>query len=201
MRNRLLVINSPLPPNFGSGVSLGVFLLLGVLFAGCASSGTTSQTAPMTNRTWTGTEAESRLQAAAERWEGVPHQLGGTTPRGVDCSGLVQSVFANEFHHSLPRTTDEQVHAGTKISRSRLRPGDLVFFRPGWKKRHVGIYMSEGTFLHASSSDGVRVSSLNRSYWNEHWWQARRVLSAPEADSTITRTNSPPPRASQGMSW
>jgi hypothetical protein len=72
-----------------------------------------------------------------------------------------------------------------------------VFFRPGWKKRHVGIYLSDGEFLHASSSSGVTVSPLDRSYWQDHWWQARRVLSSGENAPAA----SPPPSASDATAW
>ncbi|MFB6247862.1 MAG: C40 family peptidase [Salinibacter sp.] len=180
--------------------SLLVLLCLGgALLAGCASSAeTSSRSVSSTDRAWTSAEAESRLRGAAKRWDGTPHQLGGTSRRGVDCSGLVQSVFANEFRVQVPRTTEQQVRAGRSVPRARLRPGDLVFFRPGWKKRHVGIYLSDGQFLHASASSGVTVSSLRRDYWTEHWWQARRLL--PMATDS-TRTSPTDPGTASTVGW
>jgi hypothetical protein len=65
---------------------------------------------------------------------------------------------------------------GTEVRRSQLQPGDLVFFRPSRKDRHVGVYLSNGEFVHASASSGVTVSSLDDRYWKRTWWQARRVL-------------------------
>ena len=179
----------------------GVCLAL-TLLTGCAgSSATTDRGGTMSERSWTDAEAETRLQNAVERWNGVPHKLGGTSQEGVDCSGLVQSVFSNEFQHPLPRTTEKQADVGTTVHQSELRPGDLVFFRPEWKKRHVGIYVSDGRFLHASSSEGVRLSELDRSYWQDHWWQARRVLSR-STDSTGQTSDRPPPEtASEDISW
>lgn len=184
----------------GTGPFLVLLCLGAVLLTGCASSAeTASRSAPSTDRAWTPAEAESRLRAAAERWDGAPHQLGGTSRRGVDCSGLVQSVFANEFRTSVPRTTEQQVRTGRSVSRARLQPGDLVFFRPEWKKRHVGIYLSDGEFLHASSSSGVTVSNLRRDYWTERWWQARRLL--PVSGDTTRTASSPDRTPSSSVGW
>ncbi|MDY7115993.1 NlpC/P60 family protein [Halomonas sp. SSL-5] len=116
------------------------------------------------------------LLAQHERWVGTPYRLGGTSRGGVDCSALVQNVFEETFRLSLPRTTGEQVSQGHPIARDELAPGDLVFFRPPGTYRHVGIYVGEGRFLHASSSRGVMISKLDNSYWRRHFWQARRAL-------------------------
>lgn len=172
-----------------------VLVFAGLALPGCTSSHPPSRAAPDTDQTWTASETEARLQAAADRWENVPHEWGGTSAEGVDCSGLIQSVFEEEFQLSVPRTTEQQSQVGRVVSRSALQPGDLVFFRIESKKRHVGIYLSDGSFLHASASEGVTISSLDRSYWADRWWHARRLLqfedesSEPLPDST-TRANS-----------
>ena len=183
----------------------GFLCLLGLIGSGCTSTQPASQNAPSTSgadaRSWSPSEAESRLRSAAQQWEGTPHKLGGESTQGADCSGLVKSVFASQFEVSVPRTTERQARVGTQVSQSELQPGDLVFFRPGYKKRHVGIYLSDGEFLHASASSGVTVSPLNRAYWQDHWWQGRRVLSlsesAPEASPSPSAPAStkPPSRA------
>ena len=152
-------------------------LLLGGVLVGCGSSRSVSVEGASTQPSRTASEVEARLRSAADEWKGVPQKWGGTSKRGVDCSGLVQSVYASRFQLSLPRTTDQQVRTGARISRSSLRPGDLVFFRHGRKEYHVGIYLSEGEFLHTSTSDGVTISPLDRSYWEKRWWQGRRLLS------------------------
>lgn len=175
---------------------LGALTLSGLLLTGCGSSGsatTSSSRQPVavsSSRTWTPSEAATQLRAAADDWANTPHDLGGTSQRGVDCSGLVQSVYTNRFDVSVPRTTEKQVHAGTRVQRSKLQPGDLVFFRPSWKQRHVGIYLSDGDFLHASSSNGVSVSSLQNDYWTERWWQARRLLSFSSEDPDVAPSSS-----------
>ncbi|PMR75563.1 C40 family peptidase [Billgrantia endophytica] len=116
------------------------------------------------------------LLAQHERWVGTPYRLGGTSDRGIDCSALVQNVFSDTFRLELPRSTSEQVRQGTPIARDELQVGDLVFFRPPGAYDHVGIYVGEGYFLHASTSRGVRLSKLNNAYWQRHYWQARRTL-------------------------
>ena len=122
------------------------------------------------------TEVERKLESIYRSWRGTPHQLGGDGRDGIDCSGFVQTVFRDRFAIALPRTTAAQVTAGRRIERSRLRAGDLVFFKPGSYPRHVGIYMQRGLFLHVSASKGVMISPLDEGYWAKHYWTARRIF-------------------------
>lgn len=184
---------------FFSARAAACALLLSLLVVGCGSSRAPSGE-PVPDTTRAATDVEAQLRSAAEKWRGVSHERGGSTRHGVDCSGLVQSVYQAHFGHSLPRTTDKQVQTGRKVQRSALRPGDLVFFRHARKKYHVGIYLSGGEFLHASSSEGVTVSPLDRPYWTERWWQARRLLSV-STDSSRAPSRSPPTKASSKVGW
>jgi len=93
----------------------------------------------------------------------------------VDCSGFLYVLFPALFNTTLPRTTAAQARIGTPVRASNLQPGDLVFFRPARKVRHVGVYLSNGEFLHVPNS-GVRVNRLNEPYWANAYWMARRVL-------------------------
>ncbi|HAO02335.1 C40 family peptidase [Vreelandella aquamarina] len=111
-----------------------------------------------------------------QRWAGTPYRIGGTTDRGIDCSALVRNVFRDTFDVELPRSTQDQVHEGRPIDRQELQAGDLVFFRPPGRYNHVGIYVGNGYFLHASTSKGVIISSLDNSYWQRYYWQSRRAL-------------------------
>ncbi len=109
-------------------------------------------------------------------WRGVRHRYGGASRQGVDCSAFVQLTFRDVFGMQLPRTTREQSKLGKRVSKRKLVPGDLVFFKTGWFGRHVGVYVGGGTFMHASESKGVTRSSLQDYYWHKHYWKARRVL-------------------------
>ena len=110
-----------------------------------------------------------------KQWEGVRYREGGMSKKGVDCSGYVHLTYKNKLNKKIPRTTELLSKSGKKIHSSKLKPGDLVFFKTGWKKRHVGIYIKEGKFMHASSSRGVMISKLNNPYWSDAFWMARRL--------------------------
>lgn len=188
------------PPPLQPIRNLGVLILLSLFATGCVSMGPPQkqESSLHSAENLNSDEVEARLQRAAERWDQVPHQLGGESLQGVDCSGLVQSVFEEELSVRLPRTAAQQAQAGQTIDRSALQPGDLVFFRPSWRDHHVGIYLSEGTFLHASSSQGVTTSSLDSDYWTERWSQARRVLSFSDDSDAAADSSSVSPTQRNG---
>lgn len=118
---------------------------------------------------------QGQLLAQYKDWRGTPHQWGGMSKEGIDCSGLVKLTFKQKFSLSIPRTTADQVKMGYPINRAQLRTGDLVFFKTGINVRHVGIMLDESQFFHASTSRGVILSRLDNPYWNSHYWQSRRV--------------------------
>lgn len=119
--------------------------------------------------------ARDKLYSQYEEWKGVRYRYGGLSKRGIDCSGFVHVTFRSKFGVRLPRTTEKLSRVGAPVERSGLRTGDLVFFRTGRKVRHVGIYIENGKFLHASKNRGVMISRLNNVYWNERYWKAARV--------------------------
>lgn len=106
-------------------------------------------------------------------WEGTPYLYGGSTKRGIDCSALVQRIFASAFELNVPRSTYYQVKIGEKVDRKKLEVLDLVFFKLE-TGRHVGIYLGDGKFIHASTSMGVIISTLENPYWSRNYWTARR---------------------------
>ena len=116
-----------------------------------------------------------RLHAQFRRWKGVRYQWGGTGPGGIDCSALTQKIYSTALKKTLPRTTLEQIKEGKPVNLSDLQPGDLIFFRPKKNVRHVGIYMGNNQFMHASVRAGVTLSSLQSTFWTSRFETARRV--------------------------
>lgn len=119
----------------------------------------------------------TQLTRSALRFLGVPYVFGGTSTSGFDCSGYVQHVFGM-LGINLPRTADAQYDVGHRIT-GGIRPGDLVFFQTyAAGASHVGIYLGHDKFVHASSSQGVTVSSLHDSYWAARYLGAKRFITA-----------------------
>ena len=117
--------------------------------------------------------SDKKLAKIYRDWVGTNYQLGGSSKDGIDCSAFMQTTFADVYGISLPRSTSEQQSVGKKIQKHELKLGDLVFFR---KNRHVGVYLGNNQFMHASSSEGVTISSLNEDYWLRTYTQSRRVF-------------------------
>jgi len=116
----------------------------------------------------------------ARGYLGVPHCMGGTTPKCMDCSGMIFRVFATHGI-TLPHSSEEQARYGRIIpEREMLMPGDLVFFIRTYATSrvitHSGIYLGESSFIHTSSSLGVTVTSLDDPYWNQRYLFATRIL-------------------------
>lgn len=150
------------------------------MMVGCVSASRPVAPPPGKPPPGDGTDAgtlAARLRAAFGDWVGVPHRWGGTTHDGVDCSGLVQTVYRDAFGLDVPRTTRDQKRLGSPVDRDDLLPGDLLFFRT--PDRHVGIYLCCGDFGHASSSRGVMISRLDEPYWRRTFREARRLLPSP----------------------
>lgn len=116
------------------------------------------------------------LRTEIQSWIGTPHRMGGMSRRGVDCSGLVVVVYDELFGLRLPRTTADLIHAGERVNKKYLTSGDLIFFKPEYKSRHVGIYLGRGEFVHTSYSRGVMISRLDDGYWRQCYVTGRRVL-------------------------
>lgn len=117
------------------------------------------------------------LVADAANYVGVPYVWGGTSPSGFDCSGFVQYVFRLNGI-DLPRTVSAMWNSrqGSKVSRSSLRPGDVVFFQGTYQSgpSHNGIYTGNGKFIQSGTSTGVAVTALSNPYWSAHYLGAKR---------------------------
>ena len=116
-----------------------------------------------------------KIVAASLLWQGVPYNYGGTTRAGVDCSALVQLVF-RENGIQLARGSYEQFRQGVGIPKSKLEPGDLVFFNTnGTSASHVGIYLGDSQFISATKNC-VEIQPLDMPYWAETYQASRRVI-------------------------
>ena len=145
-------------------------LLLPLLTIGCA----TRAPAPVPVSA-ADPEVVQLLYAQYNDWRGVRYREGGLSKSGVDCSGYVYLTFREQFAHRVPRTTELLAGTGRQIDPRRAKAGDLLFFKTGWKQRHVGIYLENGAFMHASTSRGVMISKLRNPYWADAFWMARRI--------------------------
>lgn len=135
------------------------------------------------------TQTIDALIDEAYSYLGTPYRFGGTSRKGIDCSAFVLSVFATVSGMNLPRIASAQAQEGEHVIKEELQKGDLVFFsHRGNRIGHVGIVESvtpegEIKFIHAATSRGVIVSSLNDSYWGPRYRMAKRVLNANSIDN------------------
>ncbi|MBI5511483.1 MAG: C40 family peptidase [Deltaproteobacteria bacterium] len=118
------------------------------------------------------------LNKTVDRWVGTPYLWGGVSHRGIDCSGFTRQVFREAFSVELPRNSREQFATGAKVERPQLKAGDLVFFdtMDRGTVTHVGVYLGDGMFAHASSSKGVTRADLAAKYHQRAFWGSRRLL-------------------------
>ena len=100
-------------------------------------------------------------------WFGTRYRYGGTTKDGVDCSAFVQALFSAHYKIGMPRTAQDQYDATMPVSRDELKEGDLIFFNTRGGVSHVGVYLQNNKFVHASTSEGVTITSLDDSYWSK----------------------------------
>ena len=146
----------------------------GYVFNTYLSTDLSSISAPSENAS----SAGEAIVNEAKKYQGVPYVYGGTSPSGFDCSGFVYYVY-KQCGYSITRTATAQNSDGTYVSRADLQPGDIIIFYNSAKTAigHAGIYIGNGQFIHASSGSGrVVITNLSASYYNTHYYSARRVV-------------------------
>jgi lipoprotein Spr len=115
-----------------------------------------------------------------DEWFGVPYRYGGSTKDGIDCSAFTAGLMAGVFGLAIPRTAREQYQNSNRVEKEYLREGDLVFFNTTGGISHVGIYLANNRFVHASTSSGVMISDLGEDYFYRRYQGAGRVIAVPE---------------------
>jgi cell wall-associated NlpC family hydrolase len=128
----------------------------------------------------TGRKKPKQIIRTAERYLGTPHCMGGTTKKCLDCSGLTYLSFtANKI--DIPRRSQDQARYGKIIlNKNELKKGDLVFFTKSYNSpdyiTHVGIYLGNSRFIHASTSKGVIITEIQNPWWSERFVFGTRVF-------------------------
>ena len=147
---------------------------------GYASTGYFEYTVP--DKPVTKTSASEIIATAKSYLGRIEYKYGAepwnTNYQFTDCSAFVKLVFEKIHGYTLPRTSKQQATVGTFVAKANLEPGDLVFFDTtgNGEINHVGIYIGDGEFIHASTSNKVGINNLNTGYWNNHYVTARRML-------------------------
>ena len=110
-----------------------------------------------------------------EKWLGTRYRYGGATKDGIDCSAYASTIVHQVYGVVLPRKSRDQYTDCTKLEKDELRQGDLVFFKTGRGVSHVGLYLINGYFTHASTSIGVTISNLSETYWSKKFVGGGRI--------------------------
>ena len=113
-----------------------------------------------------------------DEWFGTRYRMGGDNKSGIDCSAFTKMLYATLFGFALPRTAREQYDQSQSVTNAELKEGDLLFFNTRGGVSHVGMYLQNGKFVHASSSSGVTISDLSDKYWAARYLGGRRALNA-----------------------
>ena len=151
-------------------------LVFSLVMSSCSSSKTVVKNNKNTN------SKADKIIAKALQYKGVPYQFGGTTKKGIDCSGIIYLAYGSQ-NIQVPRVSRDMAKRGKKTSLNNVKKGDLLFFRTHKIRRrinHVGLVISHKKgqirFVHATSSRGVIVSSLSEKYWKKAFVKAAKIL-------------------------
>jgi len=124
---------------------------------------------------------QSKMMRAISRYMGTPYAYGGSSKEGMDCSAYTMLVYKESIGKDLPRSAHEQSKVGNSIRFEDLKFGDLIFFNTtGTPGSHVGVYLGDDLFAHASVTLGVTISSLESSYYKNRYEGARRIVASTE---------------------
>lgn len=155
-----------------------VFLFIFTIFTIISCSSSVEMIDQGSISTSTSGSGYGRIEDFYDQYSHAKHRMGATGPDYFDCSGFTQKAFKDVYGINLPRTSQSQYFVGSRVSRIRdLEYGDLVFFNiTGRGVSHVGIYLDQNRFAHASSSLGVTISDITIDYWKKRFIEGRRVF-------------------------
>lgn len=121
-------------------------------------------------------------------WLGVRYRYAGLTKKGVDCAGFVRNICNNIYGTNLSGSAGQHFKQCVPIERNELEEGDLVFFKIGKKYiSHVGLYLGNGKFVHASVHGGVMINDLSEAYYNKYYYLSGRLMNAPNKKQWSTK--------------
>ena len=118
---------------------------------------------------------DASLYQFIDEWYGTHYRMGGTTKKGIDCSAFSGTLLSTIYSFNMPRTAREQYKVCEHLNKEDLLSGDLVFFNTRGGVSHVGVYLTNGYFVHSSSSNGVKISSLDEDYYSRKFICGGRV--------------------------
>lgn len=118
---------------------------------------------------------DASLYSFIDEWYGTHYRMGGTTKKGIDCSAFSGTLLSAIYSFNVPRTAREQYKVCEHLNKEDLLSGDLVFFNTRGGVSHVGVYLTNGYFVHSSSSNGVKISSLDEDYYSRKFICGGRV--------------------------
>ncbi len=121
----------------------------------------------------------TKLYQFVDEWIGTPYRLGGKTKRGIDCSQFAYELYDKVFNTAIGSNSRNIYTQVDPVKKDHLKPGDLVFFKIRSRNiTHVGVFLGDGKFAHASTSRGVMISNLDEAYWKRYYFNGGRLLTA-----------------------
>lgn len=116
------------------------------------------------------------LYSFIDEWYGTPYQYGGKSKKGIDCSGFTATLYQQVYKKSISGNAESIYDQCKSVSKSDLKEGNLVFFKIDSKKiTHIGVYLQNNKFVHASTKKGIMISDLNEEYFKKYYYKSGRL--------------------------